>query len=265
MRYFDIDGNEFTQDAWKWVNNLLGEITNRLQKLDRKISRKLNKINSGKGGNGTRKSLAKLQSKKTGLNEVQGEIGLLAASDQLYDVKEFSGSKVVGNQQISSSQTTYDKNTDAIVINLNLASNNQIATFAHELKHAFQFETGKVAFSYFSGRGASGINDITDEIEGYKRGQLFGANASANINEAWVRKRTGRYDTPLGPYDINSYRTDAFGNLKTYGETFLDAAYTAGSIGRMPGSNTTVVRGWKASYIGGAKQYLKKTVGDWIK
>ena len=58
-----------------------------------------------------------------------------------------------------------------------------IATFAHKAKHAYQFETEKISLAW-NGAGGGSLYDISDEIEAYTRGQMFGANKDASITES---------------------------------------------------------------------------------
>jgi hypothetical protein len=47
--------------------------------------------------------------------------------------------------------------------------------FAHEMKHAYQFETGNMSTW---GKGGGFLYDLNDEIEGYARGHMFNAGGS---------------------------------------------------------------------------------------
>lgn len=63
--------------------------------------------------------------------------------------------------------------TAGINADINKNSSLFLGTLAHELKHAYQFEMGKISFN---SKGVAGIAyDYTDEIEAHTRGGLFGA------------------------------------------------------------------------------------------
>ncbi|PXX95028.1 hypothetical protein DF185_22725 [Marinifilum breve] len=221
IKNIDIDGNEFTSRAWVWVQKLLNQVNNRVTDMSADLEEKSMRLSSGKtkkGKNLTDKQKDKLKGKINKLKgkinkyvDVINEISELGASDQMYDVE--SG----GTSANANGETTYDNATGNIVMSIFSNSNNPLATFAHEAKHAYQFETGAVSFSYLTGEGSS-LYDISDEIEAFKRGQLFGANTNANINEKWVRLK-GYTGLPSGPIDINT----PTGNVLNPSETYLQA------------------------------------------
>lgn len=131
MRFVDPNGCEFTENAWEWVN-------------------RLNNTNSK-------------------LEEVRGEIGVLAASSQKYDIER--GSTSNGYQGI----TTYNADNDAV----KMIVDGTMGTLAHELKHAYQFETGELSYVIYKKQMRPGtLYDYQDEVEAHARGGLFGAGST---------------------------------------------------------------------------------------
>ncbi|WP_046759288.1 RHS repeat-associated core domain-containing protein, partial [Kordia jejudonensis] len=103
------------------------------------------------------------------LNQTLTELDALENSEQVYNLVTNSPD-VVGDK---AGNITYD--TDTGEVNVNVANGYTSGLFAHELKHAYQFETGALSF----GQGGNGglLYDIQDEVEAYRRGSLFGESS----------------------------------------------------------------------------------------
>jgi len=236
VRNVDVDGNEFTDDAKKWAKQLMQNVKDRMYSNSEKIAKKMNMIESGANKNGKVLSsgkidrmtnqVAKLQTQNENLNKVASEVIALDNSKQMYDVKEGAG-----GTSDNAGKLSYDNQTGNVVINIFNNSTNKFATFAHEAKHAFQFETGKVSLLW-SGGGASALADFTDEIEAYQRGQLFGANTGVNIDEGWVKGRGQNMQS--GPIDVNTPTNNPLVPGETYGQAILNATMMYRSRGRHP-------------------------------
>ena len=74
---------------------------------------------------------------------------------------------------------SYDQDKEVFIINLNSYEGINIGDFAHELKHGYQFETGRLSMK---GKATSGmanggyLYDYTDEVEAHQRGADFGSS-----------------------------------------------------------------------------------------
>ena len=124
--------------------------------------------------------IQKLSDKIKEYEQVEYEIGVLATSNQTYHV-------IIGHVQNSKPDVYYhgystfnDKNG---IFEIHLRTKKDIITFAHELKHAYQFETGKLSSPphEFTDKNTGRIKEYTlgmydkeDEWEAHARGQLFG-------------------------------------------------------------------------------------------
>ncbi|MHC0446324.1 DUF6443 domain-containing protein [Flavobacterium sp. 3-218] len=201
----DIDGNEFTESAWRWVNRLIADINSRQEKNNRSIADYQSKISNG----GSDREIARwnrninsLTTNNAELETTRGETATLAASSQVYNVIEDSNgtqSDAIGNTSTTNSTSFNFANGN---IDISVSSGTSLGLFAHELKHAFQFETG----NYSIGPALSGVPytnlfyDKNDEVEAYQRGALFGDknNYSANNLPA---EYSG---IPTGPYNFNN-------------------------------------------------------------
>ncbi|WP_165439488.1 DUF6443 domain-containing protein [Chryseobacterium phocaeense] len=202
IMYFDIDGNEFTEDAWIWVNRLIADINSRQAKNNVKITDFESKIAAGgKAGQIKRwkSNIADLKANNADLESVRGETATMAASNQIYDVIE--------NDDLSDSSFK----TGAFGFNYNngkaymvLPKNSGLAMFAHELKHGYQFETGESGSVTRDQdeKGVAFLHDKTDEVVGYQRGKLFGQNDSystGSLPDAYKNLPTGPINTTNHP------------------------------------------------------------------
>jgi RHS repeat-associated protein len=91
-------------------------------------------------------------------NSVLKEITDLEDSKQVYKVSY--DSNFSGNE----GETSYDWINHDVAVKFSKSAS--FGTVGHELKHAYQFETGNVGFTR---NGQSPLYDITDETEGYNR------------------------------------------------------------------------------------------------
>ncbi len=204
VRYVDPTGMEFTESAWGWVNNLITNINQQQERNNNKISEKQAQLDAGglKAGKAKRlnKQIGRLNSANESLEGVRGEIATLAASDQVYNVNEISSSSAtttdaVGNSTVTAS-TSFNTSTNAV--DINISSNAGMGLFAHELKHAYQFDQGQMSLGSFGIKSPSYfLYDKQDEYEGYARQGMFGTTETT---------LPSRYDNlPTGPIDINNY------------------------------------------------------------
>lgn len=128
-----------------------------------------------------------LSNKISEYKSVLSEIDVLRNSDQLYDI-------IADNSTIVTSASPYggiektEKPYSALFIKGNdnvfemhiSPGNNSLGWIAHELKHAYQFETGD--FSTTSKKNGTPFYDKQDEIEAYQRGSLFGIRIPSQLD-----------------------------------------------------------------------------------
>ncbi|MFT3919620.1 DUF6443 domain-containing protein [Cloacibacterium sp.] len=217
IMYLDVDGNEFTEDAWKWVNKLIADINSRQASNNKDIAKYEAQIKSGKYGflgseKTARNAIARLQANNAELETTRGETATLAASSQVYDVVSDSGGTerdVLGNST-TTNQTTF--NSDNNRVQLTTSSGTDLGLFAHELKHMYQFETGQTSLGLTKNQGGSYLKggnmlfyDLSDEVDAYKRGALFGQRE--NITSVADVLTKGIYDSriPSGPINAANH------------------------------------------------------------
>ncbi len=184
IRLIDIDGNEFTEAAWKWVNNLIDNINKRQENNNNKIANKQSQLDAGglKEGKAKRlnRQINRLGKTNAGLEQTRGEIATLAASDQVYNVVE---SNVFSDSEYNRGAAIFNQSTSAVDIVMPTSAG--LNLFSHELKHSHQFETGTLSLSVHDGSfDVLGVNsylayDQYDEISAYARQGLFGSTQSS--------------------------------------------------------------------------------------
>ena len=201
IRYNDPDGREFTDPAKKRVDAYGKEIQSRINDNNGKIAGLQKKIEGGgmsdKQLARTNRQIDRLQTSTAGYQGIQGEIATLAASTQLYDIQESSnqGGGQVGGKLTG--ETGFDFTTGTVRITL--PSGSGFNLLSHELKHAYQFETGQFSVGpTLSGVPYTGLlYDRSDEAAAYSRGALFGGTAGGEFGQEYS-------GLPAGPYSIGN-------------------------------------------------------------
>lgn len=93
------------------------------------------------------------------------------------------------------SGVVFNAQTNAIDVILGVAN---LGHIAHELKHAYQFETGEFSSGLFN--NGNPFYDKSDELEAYKRGAMFGQPFPKKFDELYNKLKKGPYKvTDLGP------------------------------------------------------------------
>ncbi len=203
---FDIDGNQFTESAWKWVNRLMDNINSRQQRNNNKIADKQSAL--AEGGLSDRQTkrlnrqISRLEGNNAQLENVRGEIATLEASDQIYDVvNDSNGTQSTGfGSSTTTNSTSFNFSNGNVEITV--SSGTGLDLFAHELKHAHQFEIGEASLGDLNNnKGFSFLLDKNDELAGYQRQALFGNGQSINS----VKDLPEIYSSlPTGPVNIHN-------------------------------------------------------------
>jgi RHS repeat-associated protein len=164
-QYFD----RFKDTVENQIANISSKRENRQSKIQRAKDR-------GKENKVTR--LEKRDTKRTQkedsrlgvLNETLGELNTMESSTNvLYDIYTNVSSKNPTGEGFLG----YDTNRNSVTINL--VGSYDTGNFAHEFKHGYQFETGRISLFTVNGQVYGGdLYDIQDEVEAYNRGKFFG-------------------------------------------------------------------------------------------
>ncbi|MGD1842671.1 MAG: RHS repeat-associated core domain-containing protein, partial [Thermonemataceae bacterium] len=209
-RFFDIDGNEFTEDAWAHVNRLIAEVDRKQQNNNNGIAERQALLDAGglsdrKAGR-LQRQINRLEGRNAQLEEVRTGVAELAASSQVYDIQENASLRQTGVVQGAGSVTGkagFNHSNGNFVIEIPTQS--PLHIIAHELQHAHQFENGRYSVGPTLGNNAhrNFLYDQHDELEAYNEwGSLFGGRTFGNINSLPEHYR--QYAT--GPVDVNIFQ-----------------------------------------------------------
>jgi hypothetical protein len=240
IMYLDVDGNEFTEDAWKWVNKLIANINSRQEKNNASIADYQAKIDGGgKAGQIKKwqKNIDNLKANNIELETTRGETAALAASSQVYDVvSNNSGTErdLLGNSS-TTNQTTF--NSDNNRVQLTVSSGTDLGLFSHELKHMYQFETGETSLGLTKNNGGSNLiggnllfYDLSDEVDAYKRGSLFGQKENISSTADVLRKG---YDDRIPSGPINAANHPNASKIQQNPQSFANKYKAAFRINRI--------------------------------
>lgn len=149
----DPDGRIFTDSLAKYVTILRKDINNKIREYT--------------------ENNKDFQSKIDELNNALKEIDVLEESTQLYDIQHDAGMPFKGDPEIEyHGWTEYDLESNTLVIKIS-PSDYDAFILIHELKHAYQFETGYMSFNS-DGKTGGIYYDITDEEEAFYRAYALG-------------------------------------------------------------------------------------------
>ncbi|MEZ4828178.1 MAG: RHS repeat-associated core domain-containing protein [Bacteroidia bacterium] len=203
IRNFDIDGNEFTESAWLWVSRLLREIDRQQTHNQKNITKARTRIAStdlrDRQENRLNKKIDRLESRNQQLEQIKRNTFELAASDQVYNVLV---SDIFGDTDYDKAATIYNRSSS--VVDIVLPRNSGIGLFAHELHHAYQFETGQTSLSTHD-RNLN-VNPIadwlaydqTDEREAYRIQGYFGST-QRQLPSAYNNRPAGSVSVEQSP------------------------------------------------------------------
>ena len=205
-RYTDPTGMIFTDRAWGKVKYFLSDISKRIARNAAGIEKATALIN---GGGLSDKEIRKLQRKinrltdnNTELEAARGEIAILKASDQTYDIHTDNFTST-NESAIGGAGFNFKNNN----FEIKLPSTGGLSMLAHELKHAYQFEIGELSTGEF--KDGQPYYDQSDEVAAYARGALFGGIPrsvfSIAEDEIYGRLQKGPMDVTKEPeIKINS-------------------------------------------------------------
>lgn len=118
------------------------------------------------------KKIQRAQSKQDLYSGIENELNALESSSDIFRIRIGSNSS---NNIGTGGNLNFNKNTDEVDVNVN-SLDDIMGVIAHELKHAFQFIEGDVGLLKNGGSSSIAGYDKFDELEAYKRQQLFTSN-----------------------------------------------------------------------------------------
>ncbi|MBO4807382.1 MAG: hypothetical protein J5554_15300, partial [Paludibacteraceae bacterium] len=183
----DPTGMELTESCEEEVIKIEKVISNHISDINKRIEEYNNSLRDEKEEkkqNEIKNNISKLQNDRAKFEAVQAEIDVLRKSDQLYDFRWEYLSSWSQNVNLKGF-VGYDQEKGMFVIGLSKSVYNtldELASFAHELKHAYQFDIGNLSFYKDHNNTVTTIPgslyDYTDEVESHNRGKMFGFQMS---------------------------------------------------------------------------------------
>ena len=171
--YIDVNGNTIGGPEGDKVKAYAQGLSQRVQKLNTEIVKNMDEIkdlNKKLNSQISSKAKNKINKKIDRLNKVNAELVNKRdkTQDQVDEIGEMEKNKTIlyyFGTKSGKGDTRWngtEKRMDVLFNPLHIGS------FEHELKHAFQFEKGQMAY-FANGKGVTLINDIADEQEAYLR------------------------------------------------------------------------------------------------
>jgi|GEM_PF-6228756 len=106
----------------------------------------------------------------------------------------------------------YNIGTDAV--NINIKDSYNAGALAHELKHAYQFETGALSFGP-TGKTGGNLYDLQDEVEAYARGSMFGYPLNPSLSD--LKNLYSEISSKTSQLTLNT-PTGTFSGAPTWGD-----------------------------------------------
>ena len=196
IRYIDVHGDSIIDG-----NNIVGDLK---AFMNSSISNLNAMVKNGTLPQGVTEDMVKglVREYQTTLNEISA----LETSDQVYNVS-YNGSSIDG-------ETSYNEKSGQIDIGIAKGSStlHSAGLAAHELKHGYQYEKGKVSFAV-DGKSYGKLYDVSDEKDAYnrqtylERGVLYQQYLLDNngiLARGAAMTPPAYQSLPSGPVDINS-------------------------------------------------------------
>ena len=163
IRLIDPNGMETTDALEEWIEELEKEIDDMRRRNNADIAR-YEAGRTDKNSKRTDRKIKKAEARNARLDQVTKEIAALRDSDQLYGITISNGNDGNG---------AFVYNEEAGTMDVLIPADSPLGLFAHELKHAYQFEKGELGANPL-GKGSNFLYDLTDEETAYERGEMFG-------------------------------------------------------------------------------------------
>ena len=180
VRYIDLTGREFTPGSMAFIDMFITKINSRIEDNERDINDLLEKIASGtlsaRAEKRANKKITKAKNNIDYLNGIISEVNMLSESTQLYDIQSDNSLNIPPD--LMTGMGGEKRNTACFKIETGLfeirLGDVSVGSIAHELMHAYQFETGAISYgNYEKNLNGFPYYDKTDEVEAYKRESFF--------------------------------------------------------------------------------------------
>ena len=155
---------ETTDALEEWIEELEKEIDDMRRRNNAEIAR-YEAGRTAKNSKRTDRKIKKAEARNARLDQVTKEIAALRDSDQLYGITISNGNDGNG---------AFVYNEEAGTMDVLIPADSPLGLFAHELKHAYQFEKGELGAAPLGQKNNPFLYDLTDEKAAYERGKMFG-------------------------------------------------------------------------------------------
>ena len=202
--FTDINGDYFV-DPKGHIESLIQKTGEKQSKFGKRINELDNEIKEIESNGGDSSKLKsehkKLLSAQAELSTMLKEIEKLGESPQAYKINELS------SQENHYGSLTMSDDGKTVNVNFLATGSNRFGNLAHELKHAFQYNSGD--FSMIRGGGATrNTFDIKFEIEAFTRESIFNDfNNFGLINSQFVKNKAAHYDRLISAPDEQRIHT----------------------------------------------------------
>jgi len=163
----------FSPDLRAMVYKLKEEIAKMRAKNYETIQKEKAKLEKDPTNKSAQKKIKKAEEENEELENVEREIRILATSTQQYDMVTNYPLPVANEKTDYKGFFAYNDKTEHAELRFT-AQKPTLGVFAHELKHAYQFETGTLSSPSY--KSTFFLYDKEDEREAFRRGQLFKEN-----------------------------------------------------------------------------------------
>ncbi len=200
VRYIDPNGMVFTNAAWNAIQQLISDANARVTQLEHKAvtartKRSTAGISERKAGRLDNR-ITRLEGRIADYKAILAEINALESAKQVYDI-QYDESRNTNTS--SEGRLGFDFSTGIATIYLPYGEG--LGLLAHELKHAYQFQTGELSLINLNSPG--GVNlfyDRSDEVAAYDRGGMFGQKSYGMYNLPSIYK-----DLSTGPINATNH------------------------------------------------------------
>jgi hypothetical protein len=222
--FTDVLGDTITGDK-KYFDQVKSFVTNQISEFNAQIAETntqiANKTAAGLNTSGLERNLAKLENSRSAYQEILDEYTALENSTQIYNI--VNGGKLPDG---AGGEARFNNETKAVDVVFDEKKLPLLNALPHELKHAYQFETKRLSL------GGGGMHDLEDEVEAYKRAQMFGFYKGANITGAWVVNLDKKAYGHLPKTQITASTPDPDSPGSTYGDRVKSLLYRSGKTGK---------------------------------
>lgn len=237
IKFVDVNGMEFIGDIESVKSLVAQAVSNVIAEMKLQADLCLRYENRQAKGKSTTSIERRLKQSELRQKEYQNTIFEIDEMDKSSTIYNVNTNYLSNTEDGSTSYGGVNKNGN-IIINVNVSQGYLIrGGLAHELVHAYQFETGNLDFSPNGSPGA--LYDLYDEQQAYVRQYAF-ANDSRMFGVTkdyikGIRNNSGDFlynRLPMGPLNKNSIMAEIYiqngmnFNLKTDIHLYKNAAFT---------------------------------------